>query len=152
MLCLVFWRRPVFASCHVRLFSWLLHCRAVSRRSVALPRHVALHCAVVSHCHNTSCCLVVLSGLASSLHCAPLHISSHLLCLVGCCIIALCLFVASPHASHCRDLYCHIASCLVVTLRLVVISHCIVFCCRAWFRWLSHFLPSASCRMTSRRR
>ncbi len=159
---------PLIASSLPLVAAWLLHCRAVFRRSrcpiasfrcVAMPlcaalrRHVSLSRLVV-----TTRRLVVLSCLASSLHRAPLRISSHMLCLFGCCVVALRLVLASPctslvATSHCVARCCCVMSRLIVAFfRLIITSRGVVFCRRVWFSWLSHFLPSASHCTTSRRR
>jgi hypothetical protein len=124
--------------------------------SVTSPCHVALYCVVVSHRHDMSFHrLIVLSHLASSLHHAPLLISSHPLCSVGCCVVALPLVLTSPCTSRRRDLpLCRsllsrcVSSCRRIACRYNVPS--CSFCHQVWFNWLSRFLPSVSCRMTSR--
>ena len=102
-----------------------LHCLDAS------PHHFALRCVVTSRRHNTSsCCLVVLSRLASALRRAPLRISSHLFFLVGCCVVALRLVLAFPRVSRRRDLpLCRLLlPCFVSSHRRIVSCHHVPLC------------------------
>ena len=163
-------RRRVFASFRVRLFGWLLHCRAVSRRSrclIASFRRVATpRCAALGRHLSSSRLVVTTRRLVVSLSCLVLPrrcvappCASHHTCFVRLVVASSrCVSSLLPLARlvvatcHCVARCCRVASRLVVALRLVITSRRVVFCRRVWFSWLSRFLPSASRRTTSRRR
>ena len=135
----------------VWLASFALSCCIVLTR-----RHATLRCVASSRLVVTTRRLVVsLSCLVLPRRCVAPPCTSHHTCFVW-LVVALSRCVSSllPLAHlivttyHCVACCCRVASRLVDALRLFITSRRVVNCCPVWFSWLSHFLPSASCRTT----
>ena len=119
----------IFASCHICLVSWLLHClcclialahRVVPSCCYIMLHGIAWHCIVTSHHHDTLSCLVIMTcHLIVSLSCLVLP---HL------CIMLPCTFCHTQFVSLLvvASLHWVLSSRLaIMSLTAVALSHCI---------------------------